>query len=767
MDYSYNNEFFALFSARLLLCYSPGKITTFLSAVGDLKKSPDSSTSTFGCALKGLGPVTKSFNIEIRQMAGGSGSASTSIDIEELLKDFPDRMKTTLPEEMCIYHVPVDIRQVNKDAYTPLVICIGPIHQKNENQVMKELKRRYFKQFLNRLRVVEEGKLLEELVKTITDRVDEIRNCYEDAAYELCKDPKGCELKIHNCYEDAAFEPRKDPKGCEVEILDCSEDDSSKRCEDQKVFWKMILWDAVFIFELFLKNREFEEYKHKSQDQEDTEEYQKNYKQDYIIAKPWLRSAVQRDLILLENQLPFFILQVLYGIVSKYNITGYFCPPKTSCSCLPETDKTCCSCLPETDCCCPCIAFRELTCTFFMNYNKNKTSPEKPLHFTDLVRSFFLPKDLHTKYPNPKDPRTKDPNPKVPRTKDSNPKVQAGTIKNLHRATRLHQAGMKFKPKNPVEYNIRSWKEVDSIKKADSSKLLRTISGQEDHIRRCYAADSSKLLRTISGQEDHIRRCYAADSSKLLSTISGQEDHICRCYAADSSKLTGDQFVKMVLLDAVFIFELFLRNEEYLGDNSKYQDDFIIGQPWLRAAIRRDLILLENQLPFSTLNDLYDCAMSKTDCKSFVDLSCRYFDKYKKNSRPSEKILHFTDLVRCFLSFKHPDLKSDQKAEPIKTLYSATMLHQAGIKFKPLANVSLLDIRAWKPLSKDQTPLSDKKGRKRIFLEDYDYTMGNLGISLLFQEIEGYRLRNHSSNLNRIAVLRSDPVGESLPSQNW
>jgi len=166
----------------------------------------------------------------------------------------------------------------------------------------------------------------------------------------------------------------------------------------------------------------------------------------------------------------------------------------------------------------------------------------------------------------------------------------------------------------------------------------------------------------------------------------------------------------MVLLDAVFIFELFLRNEEYLGDNRKYQDDFIIGQPWLRAAIRRDLILLENQLPFSTLNDLYDCAMSKTDCKSFVDLSCRYFDKYKKNSEPSKKILHFTDLVRCFLSFKHPDLKID-KAEPIKTLYSATMLHQAGIKFKQLPKVSLLDIRAWKPLSIDQTLLSDKKGQ--------------------------------------------------------
>jgi hypothetical protein len=49
----------------------------------------------------------------------------------------------------------------------------------------------------------------------------------------------------------------------------------------------------------------------------------------------------------------------------------------------------------------------------------------------------------------------------------------------------------------------------------------------------------------------------------------------------------------------------------------------------------------------------------------------------------------------------------------------------------------------------------DQAGRKRIFLEDYDYTMGNLGISLLFPEIEGYGLRNHSSNLNWIVVVRT------------
>jgi hypothetical protein len=198
----------------------------------------------------------------------------------------------------------------------------------------------------------------------------------------------------------------------------------------------------------------------------------------------------------------------------------------------------------------------------------------------------------------------------------------------------------------------------------------------------------------------------------LLSTISEKEVDICCRYVADTSKfnskLSGDQFVKMVLLDAVFIFELFLRNEEYRRDNSKYQDDFIIGKPWLRAAIRRDLILLENQLPFSTLNELYKLAMSRTDCISLMDLSFRYFEKYRKKYEPSKIILHFTDLVRCFLSFKHPDLKLE-KGGPIKTLYSATMLQQAGIKFKALPDESLLDIRAWERLSKAER-IVEKKG---------------------------------------------------------
>lgn len=197
------------------------------------------------------------------------------------------------------------------------------------------------------------------------------------------------------------------------------------------------------------------------------------------------------------------------------------------------------------------------------------------------------------------------------------------------------------------------------------------------------------------------------ESLKVLwSTIQSLEDEIKRRYADNTSvefSSNDDKFVKMILFDAVFIFELFLKNDEDMRDNERYQDDFIIGKPWLRAAIQRDLILLENQLPFFILEKLYRLAIEETkpNYRSFLDLSCHYFEKYGKNkTKPHEtkpyKVLHFTDLVRHFLSFKHPQLESPDHGKQVKNLYSATMLHQAGIKFKALPDECLLDIRAWK-----------------------------------------------------------------------
>ena len=212
------------------------------------------------------------------------------------------------------------------------------------------------------------------------------------------------------------------------------------------------------------------------------------------------------------------------------------------------------------------------------------------------------------------------------------------------------------------------------------------------------------------------------ESLKVLwRTIEDLEDDIKRRYAANTFDFSRDQFVKMILFDAVFIFELFLKNEEDMRDNQRYQDDFVIGKPWLRAAIQRDLILLENQLPFFILEKLYSLAIEETkpDYRSFLDLSCRYFEKYGKNkTKPDEtkpyEVLHFTDLVRHFLSLKHPQLESPD-GKQIKNLYSATMLHQAGIKFKALSDHFTDLVRHFLSFKHPQLESPDGKQIKNLY----------------------------------------------------
>ena len=56
---------------------------------------------------------------------------------EELIIDIPSDMEAIQWRECCIYKVPRKLRQVNKEAYTPKLISIGPFHH-GEKDLMGE-----------------------------------------------------------------------------------------------------------------------------------------------------------------------------------------------------------------------------------------------------------------------------------------------------------------------------------------------------------------------------------------------------------------------------------------------------------------------------------------------------------------------------------------------------------------------------------------------------------------------------------------------------
>ena len=117
-----------------------------------------------------------------------------------------------------------------------------------------------------------------------------------------------------------------------------------EKCPAEK-FVEMIQLDAVFIMELFLRNSEIST---------DGQKENKNKKSnDYLFTILWLKEGIKQDLLLLENQLPLFVLQRLADICEE--------------------------------------SLTSLTNNYF-GYNNENISKFK--HFTDLERYNYLPLQL-------------------------------------------------------------------------------------------------------------------------------------------------------------------------------------------------------------------------------------------------------------------------------------------------------------------------------------------------------------------------------------
>ncbi|KAJ4718664.1 hypothetical protein OWV82_010314 [Melia azedarach] len=157
-----------------------------------------------------------------------------------------------LPSKDCsIFRVPKVLLRPNVNAHAPVLISIGPYHRGKEGlEAMEELKLRYLHGLLNQLgRTVQKHITLKGLVSGV------LRYAWED----------------YSCYEQPLTIERGE-------------------------FAEMMIIDGCFIIELLLKFVGIVE--------PDTT--------DPIFNKPCILDNIRRDLILLENQIPWSFLQVLY-----------------------------------------------------------------------------------------------------------------------------------------------------------------------------------------------------------------------------------------------------------------------------------------------------------------------------------------------------------------------------------------------------------------------------------------------------------------------
>ncbi|KAL7238392.1 hypothetical protein ACSBR2_004482 [Camellia fascicularis] len=161
------------------------------------------------------------------------------------------------PSKMSIYKVPNKLVKIKEDAYTPSIVSIGPFHRHNkELQAFNENKRRYM--LLLFMRISKPALLiLEKCAIAILALEGDVRRCYSETI----------DLDNHQLVE-------------------------------------MLLVDGCFILELFLRQSNIDKYKDK-------------------VVNPIINNArtivtLQHDLALLENQIPFFVLQKLFDTIKEH-----------------------------------------------------------------------------------------------------------------------------------------------------------------------------------------------------------------------------------------------------------------------------------------------------------------------------------------------------------------------------------------------------------------------------------------------------------------
>ncbi|XP_057445930.1 UPF0481 protein At3g47200-like [Lotus japonicus] len=157
--------------------------------------------------------------------------------------------------------------------------------------------------------------------------------------------------------------------------------------------------------------------------------------------------------------------------------------------------------------------------------------------------------------------------------------------------------------------------------------------------------------------------------------------------------LDSNELIKIILVDACFIIEHFLRC--YMFENWEENDPLFL-KPWLLVHVHSDLLLLENQLPFFVLDDIYNLSGMNMTFFSFLSVTFQYFGQYNRQNILPEGFSHpkhLTDILRTFIIPSSFDFEIERDVE-IQHVYSATQLSEAGLVFKASEDEhkSLLDI---------------------------------------------------------------------------
>ncbi|MED6134516.1 hypothetical protein PIB30_037654 [Stylosanthes scabra] len=184
-----------------------------------------------------------------------------------------------------------------------------------------------------------------------------------------------------------------------------------------------------------------------------------------------------------------------------------------------------------------------------------------------------------------------------------------------------------------------------------------------------------------------------AKLDEAFNALESVEDKARQCYMEmEKIRLSRDEFLHMMMVDASFIIQL-------LRDFSLNKFDQVPNlSRWKLPLIRREMIMLENQLPLFVLAKLLELT-DDSRSERLDALALRFFlpmltsgssNNIPKSVESEFRIEHLLDLLRSSVV---PKLSGEeQRGSQNNMIYSITELKNAGVKIKAGHNRKVLDI---------------------------------------------------------------------------
>ncbi|KAI3874673.1 hypothetical protein MKX03_015150 [Papaver bracteatum] len=242
-----------------------------------------------------------------------------------------------------------------------------------------------------------------------------------------------------------------------------------------------------------------------------------------------------------------------------------------------------------------------------------------------------------------------------------------------------------FTPKlvsiGPFHYGDRCYKAMEEHKKR---YLLRLLGYTDD-------SDGFAESQSSSDRKQHVVL------GSLVSRMMDLEKTTRECYSETVRNNKSKTFVQMMVMDGCFIIELLRLHRNSI--NNKDVDDPIFTTRWMLCTLQRDLLMLENQLPFQVLEVLFDLTkLTGQESVHLVDLVLEFFNpllprgKEKLKVNPNDNFLPAipppADRVEDSMTDKSSDL----------LFHCATELQEAGLEFsKSQQPTDLLNLQFDRP----------------------------------------------------------------------